>query len=147
MKTKAIIFDVDGTLSDCSHRRPFYEAGNKKAFFDPENVMKDEPIKEVVRLSQILSYHNFTILVVTARKESDRQITEQWLKQNCVPYDALYMRANNDPRDDAFVKREILDEIRVKYPNIFCVFDDRDHVVSMWRNAGLRCFQVAPGNF
>jgi len=27
------------------------------------------------------------------------------------------------------------------------VFDDRDRVVKMWRENGIRCFQVAEGNF
>jgi len=27
------------------------------------------------------------------------------------------------------------------------VFDDRDKVVKMWRNQGLRCCQVAEGDF
>ena len=30
---------------------------------------------------------------------------------------------------------------------ILCVFDDRDKVVKMWRDSGLTCMQVAPGNF
>ena len=33
-------------------------------------------------------------------------------------------------------------------PNILFVMDDRDQVVSMWRNElGLTCFQVAEGDF
>jgi hypothetical protein len=28
-----------------------------------------------------------------------------------------------------------------------CVYEDRQSVVEMWRNAGLPCFQVAPGDF
>jgi len=27
------------------------------------------------------------------------------------------------------------------------VFDDRDKVVNMWRENGIPCLQVAPGNF
>ena len=30
---------------------------------------------------------------------------------------------------------------------ILCVFDDRTKVVNMWRENGLSCFQVAPGDF
>ena len=31
--------------------------------------------------------------------------------------------------------------------NVECVFDDRQKVVDMWREIGLTCMQVAPGNF
>ena len=30
---------------------------------------------------------------------------------------------------------------------VVAVFDDRDKVVKMWREIGLTCMQVAPGNF
>jgi hypothetical protein len=30
---------------------------------------------------------------------------------------------------------------------LMCVFDDRDKVVKMWRDEGVACFQVAPGEF
>ena len=31
--------------------------------------------------------------------------------------------------------------------NVEMVFDDRQKVVDMWREIGLTCMQVAPGNF
>lgn len=31
--------------------------------------------------------------------------------------------------------------------DVTAVFDDRNQVVDMWRGMGLRCYQVAPGNF
>jgi phosphoserine phosphatase len=49
-------------------------------------------------------------------------------------------------RKDSIVKYEILQEIVKEYFIPF-VFDDRDQVVRMWREAGLRCLQVASGNF
>ena len=30
---------------------------------------------------------------------------------------------------------------------LIAVFEDRDRVVAMWRDAGVPCFQVAPGDF
>ena len=30
---------------------------------------------------------------------------------------------------------------------ILCVYDDRNQVVKMWRDSGLTCMQVAPGDF
>jgi len=34
-----------------------------------------------------------------------------------------------------------------KKDRILCVFDDRQKVVDMWRDNGIDCFQVAPGDF
>ena len=59
----------------------------------------------------------------------------------------LHMRKTDDFRKDAIIKEEIYSEhIEGKY-NVLCVLDDRDQVVQFWREHGLTCFQVAPGNF
>ena len=31
--------------------------------------------------------------------------------------------------------------------DVLCVFDDRNQVVDMWREIGLKCLQVQPGDF
>ncbi len=58
----------------------------------------------------------------------------------------LYMRAEGDKRNDTIVKYEILQEL-VKGYYIQYVLDDRSRVCQMWRESGLRCLQVAEGNF
>ena len=44
--------------------------------------------------------------------------------------------------EETFVIPENIDETKV-----VAVFDDRQKVVDMWREIGLTCMQVAPGNF
>lgn len=145
-KIPAVIFDVDGTLADCTERRKFWP-DNKKEFFNPANVIMDKPFSHIVGLAQLLAnYAHLRVLVVSARSESDRKITAEWLLENRVPYEHLYLRANNDPRQDEVVKREILREIQKTY-EVIMVFDDRDRVVKMWREEGLPCLQVAEGSF
>ena len=57
------------------------------------------------------------------------------------------MRQLGDSRRDAVVKGEIFEaEIRDRW-RIVGVFDDRQHVVRMWRELGLTVFQVAEGDF
>jgi hypothetical protein len=41
----------------------------------------------------------------------------------------------------------MLDKIRLDGYNPTLVFDDRSRVVEMWRKNGIKCFQVAEGNF
>ena len=44
-------------------------------------------------------------------------------------------------------KEEIfIDKIKNTYNVLYCM-DDRDRVVKRWRDLGLTCFQVAPGDF
>lgn len=64
-----------------------------------------------------------------------------------MAYDWLYMRPEGDVRKDTEIKREIFDNyIRDKYRVLF-VLDDRNSVVKMWRDLGLKCLQVAEGDF
>lgn len=49
---------------------------------------------------------------------------------------------------DEKLKRLWLNEMsQADRSRLTAVFDDRDKVVAMWREAGVPCFQVAPGEF
>ncbi len=68
------------------------------------------------------------------------------LKQIPIQYQ-LFMRPTGDQRNDGIMKEIMFNEhIRGKY-NVRFILDDRDRVVSKWREMGLTAFQVAPGNF
>jgi hypothetical protein len=45
------------------------------------------------------------------------------------------------------IKGEILDQMLVDGYTPTIAVDDRNQVVDMWRARGLRCLQVAPGDF
>lgn len=150
----AVIFDIDGTLADIGHRIHFIRRPadavtwkkDWKSFHAREQLLKDTPIEPIVRLLLTLREHN-KIVLCSGRNEWTRGTTAQWLSYNGIPYDRLYMRSSGDYRDDAIVKSELLDAILADGFDPWIVFDDRQRVVDMWRSRGLRCCQVAPGNF
>ena len=57
------------------------------------------------------------------------------------------MRETGDSQPDKIVKRKIYENIIKGRFNVKFVLDDRDQVVRTWRNLGLRCLQVAYGDF
>jgi hypothetical protein len=57
------------------------------------------------------------------------------------------MRKQWDRRDDDIVKFELLEQIYEAGYEPVLVLEDRNRVVKMWRAAGLRCLQVADGDF
>lgn len=150
MDKRVILVDVDGTLANCEHRLGFVRTKPKnwKAFFE---ASKHDPVyPDIVWLVKSLHKMGHTILIVTARSENERKMTETWLKDVAEldsTYHRLYMREANDPRDDAVVKSELLDQIYNDGFTPFMVLDDRDNVVRMWRERGLTCLQVRPGDF
>ena len=150
----SVIFDLDGTLADIEVRRMLSTKANGKldwdVFFDPANISLDEPNHSVIKMAQVLSESNHTIVILSGRSAVTKEATIEWLKQYDVPYDVLTMRPTEQPwayMPDDELKKEWLTKLFPDKNNIICVFDDRDKVVDMWRANGLQCFQVAKGDF
>jgi predicted kinase len=134
----AVIVDVDGTLAHINNNRGAYEM---------KKVGKDDPDWPTIELVRALSKQGYSIIVCTGRDESCRNETEEWLDAAEVPRDMVLMRKENDERRDAVVKLELFEEhIKGKY-NVLAAVDDRDQVVSLWRELGIKCYQAEDGTF
>lgn len=142
-----VIFDIDGTLANTDHRQHFMTGEKKdwKGFF--ENMSNDTPYEDIVALAVDAAAQSNVVLIVSGRPEKYRRETEEWLDRYRVPYAFLFMRGFNDNRQDNIVKEEIYRKYIEPFFNVKYVYDDRQQVVDMWRRIGLRCLQVAPGDF
>jgi phosphoglycolate phosphatase-like HAD superfamily hydrolase len=151
MKTLSVIFDLDGTLALIDKRRSkaAKENGkiNWKVFFSPENIQLDEPNIAVIKTFQAMKQAGFEVGIFSGRDSISRKETEVWLKENGIQFDFFKMRPQGSHTPDDVLKKMWLDEMISDGKEILCVFDDRDKVVKMWRENGISCFQVAPGNF
>lgn len=132
----AIICDIDGTLAHMTDRSPY----------DWSRVYQDEVDPIIRKLLDTIKYKYFIILT-SGRDEICREETNKWLRENDVPYGMLLMRPEGDIRKDSIVKRELFEKYVRPYYNIEFVLDDRNQVVEMWRSLGLKCLQVAEGDF
>src|SRR3954451_7757278 len=97
---KCYLFDIDGTLADCSHRIHHIQKEPKdwKQFFAA--CGGDQPIWPVINLLMILFDHDEKIVLVSGRSDECRARTEDWLFHQGVPDLPLYMRKAGDHRDD-----------------------------------------------
>jgi hypothetical protein len=157
---KCYIFDVDGTLANIEHRRHYIEQSPKNWPEFKARCYDDTPITHIVDLCRILYWHareeahaydydmEYDVVLVSGRNECQRHLTELWLFEVALlPPMKLYMRADGDYRSDEIIKFELLQQVRADGYEPIMSFDDRDRVVSMWRNNGIPCAQVAPGDF
>jgi hypothetical protein len=170
-----IIFDVDGTLADGSHRQHHLASKprNWKAYQAARN--EDTPHEDIIDLFKLYSTSinkQYRINICTGRGEDEREDTVSWLERygifegqkwanmrlddmNKVQdeywpigiYYGLYMRTAGDYRSDDIIKLELLEQMRAQGFNPVLAIDDRDRVVKAWRAAGLRCIQVREGAF
>lgn len=143
-----IVFDIDGTLSDVTHRRHFVKGANPAwgPFFDA--MVDDPPLADTCLLAELLGSHplakagNFlNLFFFSGRPETHRKQTEDWLKKH-VPVcferaEGLLMRGENDFRPDTIIKREMLQGVRNHGFNVRLVIDDRPSVVQMWKDEGI----------
>lgn len=137
-KPRAAIFDVDGTLALHDQRDPY----------DWENAASDGPNQPVIDVLRALKTAGLSIVYVSGRPEAARAITQTWLDHHVGVPGPLHLRESGDVRRDSIVKREVYENAIQLACDVVAVFDDRDQVVSMWRNElGLTCFQVAYGDF
>jgi hypothetical protein len=104
----------------------------------------DETVAEIVRLHNDVGYK---ILIVSGRDSVCKDISEKWLDDNNIPYDFIFMRPEGDSRKDSIIKLELFNNYIRGNWNVKFVLDDRRQVVDVWRELGLKCLQVAEGDF
>ena len=174
MKKNTIIFDLDGTLAIIEKRRikagsptgitPTKEKMDWNIFFDGKNIELDEPNYPVISMAQMQYEKGFNIVIFSGRNDRSYKETKEWLEKYEVPYNLLVMRPDKFQSDsypiaegnpatpdmrympDEILKKKMLDTF-VDIDDVFMTVDDRQKVVDMWRENGLTCFQVAPGDF
>lgn len=134
---KAIIFDIDGTLAEMRNRHPY----------EWDKVSNDAPRSTVVEFAKVMKSLGYKIITCSGRDGVCEDETRQWLVDIGVEIDDHFQREQDDRRPDHIVKKEIFfDEIAPRY-NVILAVDDRNQVVDMYRNIGVECWQVAPGDF
>ena len=144
-----IVFDLDDTLADTSHRQYIleqeFETSTEKwnAFFDACD--SDVPVSEMITLLDTLATSGHRVEIWTGR--SDRVIakTKEWLSKHLKHPElcTLRMRQAGDFRSDIDIKGQWLKE----YGTPDLVFDDRNRMVQWWRAQGIICCQVKESNF
>lgn len=174
-KRQVVIFDLDGTLANTAHRKHFVERNGAcvecggyafesmcpacdgtgkdrrkpdwNAFF--RACVDDTPLERVAQLFRTLKAMH-EIWIFSGRSNLVEQETIAWLKQHNLVPDKLVMRVEGDYTADEVLKRAWYEELVYSQGGVvevLYVFDDRDKVVKAWRELGLQCFQVAPGDF
>ena len=137
-RPSAVLVDVDGTITLADGRNPF----------DESTVSADLPNANIIAVVRALHRDGHRVLVVSGRTERARDDTAAWIDRHlAVPIDVIYLRAIGDRRPDTVVKKQIYRQYIKPHYRVLCVLEDRSRVVGMWRDLGLTCLQVAPGDF
>ena len=139
-----VIVDLDGTLSDGSHRLHLLPTENLHLTESWSEFNRaaagDSPIKSTIAVINGLWVSGFAIVILTGRSDEVRYETCKWLNENGVKFDEIIMRRQEDNRKDTVIKEEALRAIGLD--NIVCAFDDSPNVVKHFRSLGITTYQV-----
>ena len=140
---KTVIFDLDGTLCDITHRLHFIKNGKKDFDGFYKACPADVPKPPIIEINRMCHCAGHRIIISSGRSENVRADTEVWLQRHNVFYHKMLMRPDACFVPDHALKKAWLDNgLLGEKDDILFVVVDRDRMVKMWRDQGLTCLQV-----
>jgi phosphoglycolate phosphatase-like HAD superfamily hydrolase len=147
-RPRAMIWDLDGTLSDDRARAHFVEveAGRKRnwrGYFDA--IDEDPPIAASMEVLRAMSGAGIRVIFLTGRPSYTRPKTVAWLEANgLTDYDELIMRPDGEFRPAGEFKVDEVRALRERY-DLVCAFEDRIDVAEHLRRSGVPVFLYGAG--
>lgn len=136
------MIDLDGSISDNSHRENLIEGENKKWREYLQKASEDDANEEILNFVQKLAEEQ-RIVILTCRSDEVKKETINWLNEHEVPFDDLIMLPEGRwELSDSKFKRDKLEEIE----NPVIAIDDKKENCEMFRQEGLEVYTVKEGS-
>jgi phosphoglycolate phosphatase-like HAD superfamily hydrolase len=142
----AVVFDLDGVLSDAASRQHYLEGPWRDwdSFFD---ACGDDPlIEEIARLLELIS-PDLAIVLLTARPAWVAPQTLAWLHRYRLRWDLLVMRDRADYGAAREFKRRSVRELRGAGFELKLSFEDDRRNVAMFRDEGIPAVYIHSGYY
>ncbi|MBO0731128.1 MAG: hypothetical protein J2P57_17860 [Acidimicrobiaceae bacterium] len=142
----AVVFDLDGVLSDAATRQHYLEGPWRDwdAFFE---ACGDDPlIEEVARLLGLLD-PDLVIVLLTGRPEWVQPQTLAWLHRYRLRWDLLIMRDFGNYSAAREFKRGSVRELRSSGFDLRLSFEDDRRNVAMFHAEGVPCVYIHSGYY
>ncbi len=142
----AVVFDMDGVLSDASRRQHYLDRPFRdwEAFF--QACGDDDLINEVARLLEVLD-PDLRVLLLTARPQRVRDQTLAWLQRYGLRWDVLVMRDWDDFGSSRSYKQRVVGEFREYGFELRLAFEDDRRNVDMFHAEGVPCVYIHSGYY
>lgn len=139
------VFDIDGTIANNEHRGhllPSSDLHLTSGWKDYNKVCSgDSPIIPMINMMNTLAELS-TVYIMTSRSDEVECMTLEWLQDNDIKYDSIYMRSGHDNRKDYKIKEEWLNEISDGDKSNVVIFEDNPQVIKHLRSCGYTVMAV-----
>lgn len=140
----AVVFDMDGVLSNASDRQHHIANRDWDAFF--EACGDDEVIHELARLLSLLS-PELHVVLLTARPLRVRPQTLVWLDRHELRWDLLCMREDHSRLEAWQFKQRTVGELREHGFDLQLAFEDDRRNADMFHEQGVPCVYIHSGYY
>ena len=142
----AVVFDLDGVLSDAASRQHYieYPFPDWDAFF--RACGEDDLIGEVARLLEVID-GGHRVVLLTARPIRVQPQTLGWLDRYGLRWDVLIMREFGDYMASRVFKQRTVGELRRFGFDLRVAFEDDPRNVHMFHTEGVPCVYIHSGYY
>ena len=144
-----VIFDLDGVISDASHRQHFLRGARMdyRGFFTAAGL--DPPYRTGLALAESVA-EDHAVAILTARPNYVVDMTRSWLAANEVRHDLLILRprrgrGSHGPSAD--YKRHELGRLRAAGYEVAFAIDDDERIIEMYRAEDVLALYVHSGYY
>lgn len=143
-----ILIDIDHTISDAFWRDDLIKRSRDSGDWEEYHSRgkEDKPLEDMKLLIKIFvasanEFPDLEIWGITARPEKWRKQSYDWFIKNQIPLDNVLMRPEDVFKPAPQIKVDLCKEHKI-LDRVLCIFDDREDVVSAFRELGITAFQV-----
>jgi hypothetical protein len=140
MKTKVVLWDLDSTIANTTHRQHMIPAIKEHAKGGPTwedysmACVDDTPVEGTVALVRLLDFLSspaipFWQYGVSGRSESARGRTLEWFDKHGVPLDGLHLRPDGDHTPNGKYKVGVINKLRDSGKDVLLFVED-------WKETG-----------
>lgn len=128
--TKAIIVNLDGSLTNYDHRKE-----NEDIY---EDLHRDKCQQWCKELIDAFFGRSIQIIIISTRPERCRKQTQDWLLRHGIRYHKLFM-SFDDREDEKEIKKYIFEkQIKNSY-QIVLVVEAGMALIELWKKLGVNC--------
>ena len=145
-----VIFDIDGTCSDPSHRSRVVDRDEPDwdAFFAAAG--KDAPIVATMAIMDAMYNYGMKPVIITARPESIREITMEFFRKHIKNFDdqnfVLMMRPDDQiDLSEIEMKQAMINNGMIDPKYVLCAFENNPDTAAMYRAHGITTYELPKG--